>query len=487
MMRTPLAVADLFCGGGGTSTGLAQACANAGRKFELLAINHWNIAVQTHALNHPWARHLCASLDQVNPRTEVPRGVLDLLLASPECTDHSVAKGGRPKNDQRRASAWLILKWLQELYVKTVIIENVPEFRKWGPLGADGKPLKSKRGETFRAFLQALNSLGYNVDYRVLCAANYGAATTRERLFMIARRGHRKITWPEQTHAPADRTETLFGNLKSWRPAREIIDWSIKGTSIFNRKRPLAPATLERIAAGMLKFNWPEPFLVVLRQHMAARSLDVPLPTLTAGGLHVGLVEPFVLGQQSCAAPRGVSSPLPTISTGGAISLVEPFVIPFFGERKGQSPRVHSIGDPLPTVTSHGAGGLVQPFIMPVNHGSRDKRTYSLERPFPTVTSVDAWARVEPFVVKYNGTGTAYGLDEPLDTVTAKDRFGLVTPDGFLIDVLFRMLQPHELAAAMSFPPDYQFAGTREQKVMQIGNAVDVRQARALIAEVLAA
>jgi DNA (cytosine-5)-methyltransferase 1 len=439
---------DLFCGGGGTSTGLARACAKRGKKLDLIAVNHWDIAIETHALNHPWARHLCAALDAVDPRKAVPSGRLNLLVASPECTHFSTARGGRPMHDQSRASAWLILKWLQELYVDNVLIENVKEFQTWGPLGANFRPLKSRRGETFHAFINSVKSLGYTVDWRILNAADYGDPTTRERLFIIARRGRRKINWPEPTHAPAERLRNgdLFSDLKPWKPAREIIDWSLKGTSIFNRKRPLAPATLERIAAGIKKFNWPEPFLVVLRNHQNGVSLDRPVPTMTTSGANFGLCQPFVLGQQSGSVPRDVSSPIPTIATDGAIS-------------------------------------LVKPFIMPVNHGRTDTRSYAMGNPFPTVTSVDAWSMVEPFLVKYNGTGQAYATSEPLDTVTAKDRFGIVQP--MAIDILFRMLQPHELAAAMSFPRDYRFAGNREEQVKQIGNAVPVETATALCERLL--
>ncbi len=475
--------ADLFCGGGGTSTGFARACEEKGVKADLVAVNHWDIAIETHALNHPWARHLCAWLDAIDPKKAVPSGRLNLLVASPECTHFSTARGGRPMHDQSRASAWLILKWLQELYVENVLIENVREFMTWGPLGADRRPLKSRRGETFHAFINAVKSLGYTVDWRVLNAADYGDPTTRERLFIIARRGRRKITWPEPTHAPVERlrNKDLFQNLKPWKPSREIIDWSLKGDSIFNRKRPLAPATLERIAAGIQKFKWPEPFLVVLRNHQNGMSLDRPLPTMTTSGANFGLCQPFVLGQQSGSMPREVSQPIPTVATGGAISLVEPFITAFRGSHAGKrdgAQRNYSIERPLGTMDCSPRFGVVEPFIMPVNHGRSDTRSYEMGNPFPTVTSVDAWSMVEPFLVKYNGTGGAYPTSEPLDTITAKDRFGIV--QALAIDILFRMLRPHELALAMSFPRQYQFAGNREAQVKQIGNAVPIETATAL-------
>jgi DNA (cytosine-5)-methyltransferase 1 len=409
--------ADLFCGAGGSSTGLSAACSDAGLGLDLLAVNHWDVAISTHSANHPHAKHLCESLDNVNPRKATKRERLNILIASPECIHHSNARGGKPMSDQSRASAWHVLRWAEALYIDNILIENVREFSDWGPLGVDGRPLKSKRGHTFHAFLKALESLGYRVDYRVLNAADYGDATTRNRLFVQARRNS-PIVWPEPTHAPSFATQDLFGTKQAWKPARGIIDWSIPSASIFSRKRPLAAATVERIKAGLQRFGGKsaEPFLVVLRNHCDAQSLDRPAPTITAGGEHLG---------------------------------------------------------------------LCQPFIMPLNHGAGDNRAYSIEQPMQTITSVDAWGLVEPLILKYYGTGEMKGVGEPLPTVTAKDRFGLVEFDGRRLDIRFRMLQPHELAAAMGFPAHYQFAGNREQRVKQIGNAVPVNLARAICAELI--
>ncbi len=497
-MKT-ISAADLFCGAGGTSTGLVRACERIGVQPSLIAVNHWDIAVETHAANHPWANHLCAALDNIDPAKAVPSGRLNLLVASPECTHHSLARGGKPCSDQSRASAWLVLKWLQELYVENALIENVQEFTSWGPLGADGRPMKRGRGQTFQAFVGALRSLGYHVDWRVLCAADYGDATTRERLFIIARRGRRKAAWPEASHTRTPEQAEMFGARQPWRPAREIIDWSIPSQSIFSRKKPLAPATIERIAAGLRKFGgkYAEPFLVVLRRHADARSVNEPLPTLTAGGQHIGLCEPFVLPmnrRKDCPIP--VDHPMNTITaTSADYGLVQPFIAEL---RSGKDAR--SIDDPLSTVTTKGAHhALVQPFVMsmehgrprtfvlPVHHGIRDSRTYDMDRPMPTITTVDAWGLVEPLVVQYNGTADARPASEPLGSITTRDRFGLVTCDGYALDIHFRMLHWRELAAAHTFPADYRFSGNREQIVKQIGNSVPTELAAALCAEVLAA
>lgn len=490
MSKRKIKAVDLFCGAGGTSTGLREACSALGLSLNLLAINHWDIAIATHSQNHPDAEHLCSTIEAVDPRKAVPSGKLDLLIASPECTHHSRARGGKPISDQSRASAWRIVEWCSTLRVENVLIENVPEFQTWAPLGSNGKPLKSRRGETYQAFLGALTSLGYSVEARVLNAANYGDPTSRERLFIQARRGRRRIEWPPLTHV---REQGLFSAPK-WRAAREIIDWSIPSQSIFKRKRPLSPNTMARIVAGLKRFGGLD-FIVPAQSGGRPRGVHEPLPTITTRATGIGLCEPFLVkyhgnhkGRNDGASRlRAVSEPFPTLDTSNRLALCEPFIVPFFGERKGQAPRVHSINDPVPAVTSHGAGGLVQPFIVPVNHGNGDLRSHDIEKPMPTITSVDAWALIEPFLVSYYSNGHARSVDEPLDTVTSKDRFGLVEPQKIeaRLDINFRMLQPHELAAAMSFPRDYEFKGNREQRVKQIGNAVPVRIAQALCESIL--
>lgn len=403
--------ADLFCGAGGSSTGLRRVADALGARLDLTAVNHWRTAVETHAANHPEARHVCENLDGIDAR-KVTGGALDLLWASPECTHHSTARGGKPMRDQSRSTAWHVLRWAEATRPSWVIVENVAEFQTWGPLGATGRPLASRKGETFQAWASALRSLGYTVESRVCNAADFGAATSRRRLFVVARldggaRGRGLIPWPVQTHAPAG-VGTLFSEHQPWRGAREVIDWTERGTSIFGRKKPLADNTLRRIAAGARKFWGVElqPFLVPAGgPRVAPRSTDEPMNTVLTRG-HMALVQSFLLGQQSGAEGRAVSDPAPTIATSGAISLIEPFIVSFYGTLN-----VSRTGDPLPTVTT-------------------------------------------------------------------KDRFGLVQPAQ--LDITFRMLRPHELSAAMGFPAEYRFRGTRTEQVKQIGNAVEVNQAAAL-------
>jgi len=351
-------------------------------------------------------------------------------------------RGGKPMSDQSRATAWHVLRWAEALYIENILIENVKEFRSWGPLGASGRPIKRLRGELYLQFINSLKALGYRVEDRVLNAADYGDPTTRERLFLIARRGNRPIVWPAATHASASKLRKAKGQgqifarseeaLKPWRTAREIIDWSIPAKSIFERKRPLAPKTIARIAAGIRKFcgEYAEPFLVMLYGTNTARSLDKPLPTVTAEGTHAALVQPFLIGQQSCAAPRSVEDPVPTVATAGAISMVEPFVTMLYGKSK-----VRSVDEPVPTVTA-GPGHVavvepfVEPFILPMEGVRRGNRPRSLDEPLNTVTaSRGAGYLVEPFILPQFSEHAPKSVDAPLGTITTTSRgVGLCEP-----------------------------------------------------------
>jgi DNA (cytosine-5)-methyltransferase 1 len=477
--------ADLFCGAGGSSSGLAMACEEAGRKLRLLAVNHWPVAIDTHQRNHPKADHLCETLDSIDPE-KATGGKLDILIASPECTHHSNARGGKPRSDQSRASAWHVVRWAAAMRPKAILVENVREMLTWGPLDERGGPLKRRKGETFRAWVAAIRSLGYAVDYRVLNAADYGDPTTRQRLFVAAVRGKGPVPWPEPTHA-RDPSPGLFGALPRWRAARDVIDWSFPSASVFGRKRPLRPNTIKRIAEGIRRF-WgvdPEPFLVMLYGTGTARDVDRPVPTVTAGGGHVGLCEPFIVptnfGEREGQRPRthSIDAPYPTVTGTCSHAVVQPFVVnAAHSPKEGERPRVNDLAEPLPTVTGSNSFAVVQPFVLGQQSGAVAR---PVDEPLPTISTSGAISVTEPFMVTYYSTGGPLSVDEPLRTVTTRERFGLVLGDGRRMDVRFRMLQPHELAAAMSFPAGYQFAGNRAEVVKQIGNAVPVSVARALM------
>jgi DNA (cytosine-5)-methyltransferase 1 len=498
-MNSPVVyAADLFCGAGGTSTGMLDAAHELGLEVQLVAINHWELAIATHTANHPEVTHLCTGIEDVDPRAVVPGGRLDLLVASPECTFFSTARGGRPINDQGRVSPWLIMDWLEKLDVANVMIENVPDFQDWGPLDANGRPIKRMKGKVFLSYIQAIRALGYHVQYRVLNCADYGDATTRERLFILCRKGHR-VRWPEPTHGkPNGPQGELFGQRKPWRAAREIIDWETKGVSIYSRKRPLKPNTMRRIFAGLQKFSGL-PFVLGQQSQARPRSVSEPIPTVATAGA-ISLVQPYLVKFYGSNDAASVDAPLPTITaTGQHLGLCEPFIIPYYSERDGQAPRVHSVDEPLPAVTTANRFGLVEPFIVSLEHATKNgaflvetihgkdaQRAYSVDEPMRTITSVDAWGLVQPFLVQYNGTAEAQSIEDPLGTVTTRDRFGLAEPilfrgeDGiYMLDILFRMLTPKELARATSLE-GYEFVGNREDVVKQIGNAVPRRTAMAL-------
>lgn len=445
-------LADLFCGAGGTSTGAIEALEILGHQPKLTAINHWPVAVATHESNHPNARHLCASLDSLNPRDLFKDDELSLLWASPECTHHSQARGGKPIHDQSRATAWCVVRWAEALRPKTILVENVPEFETWGPLNAKGRPIAGKKGQVFQSWLQNLRALGYTVDHRVLCAADYGDPTTRRRLFIQAQLGRRKIVWPDATHAPAKAEADMFSARKPWVPAKAIIDWDTPGTSIYNRKRPLSPKTMARIYAGLRKFGLkPQPFIITMEHGGSVRSADRPLPTITT-------------------------------AKGGAMAMAQPFLIHTAHGVGGVGAR--SVNEPMPTVAGNrGDMAVCEPHLLPQHAGSISR---PVTQPAPTVTTDGAIALVEPYLVKYYGTGVAKSIHETLDAATTKQRFGLARPevvvDGerYLLDIRFRMLHEGELAAAQGFRSDYKFTGNKTEIVKQIGNAVPRRLARAL-------
>lgn len=580
-------VADLFCGAGGSSTGARRALRQRGIEMELVAVNHWPIAIETHQRNHPDARHYCTDIESAKPEELVPEGRLDLLMASPTCTYHSRARGGRPIHDQQRMDPWHVVRWCTTLRVKRLLVENVPEFIDWGPIDLrTGRPIKRRRGEYFRAWVAALESIGMRCEWAILNAADYGDATTRRRFFLIGRSDGRRLRFPEPTHSRGGDAE-LFGTMQRWRPAREIIDWSLKGRSIFNRKRPLSPKTLMRIHAGAVKLRWPEPYIVVLRNHMADQGIDLPLPAICAGGNHIGLaepvlvnmkgrstggsaeepaptitaharhlalaepfilnrhgdnggvrahpvdepmptadcrgagyvVEPFVLAQGQGGVARPIAEPLPTIPCGGAHAMVTPY----YSGGSGQTGK--SVDQPLDTITTKGRFGLAQPILLPqrsdrevsrtvedplptittvsrigmvvpVTHGGGLDRAHSVDAPLPTLTcaSRGELAFITPGFGERDGQAPrTHGLDEPAPTICAKGRLHLVEPGsaeavpaGF--DILFRMLEPHELAAATGFSDDelaYEFVGNKTEITRQIGNAVPVNTAAALVAALM--
>lgn len=413
-MRKPVVV-DLFCGAGGESQGIHWAAQNAGVEVEMFAVNHWERAIETHSLNFPTDEAICKDILDLDPLRVVPQRDVELLWASPACTHFSVARGGKPMDEQSRVTPFTVGDWLEKLNVKRFIIENVPEFTGWGPLGDDMRPVKELRGVTFQAYIALIRSLGYDVDWRVLNAADFGAPTTRRRLFIqgVKRGSGKRLLWPEATHCKEPDYD-MFDVREPWIPASRIIDWSQPTQLIDARKRPLSDNTMRRIMQGVEKY-WGE----------YAR----PFITRYNGGENRN---------------HSIDEPMPVLDTSNRYGLVEPFMIPFYGEGKGQSPRTHALNQPVPTIPASAAKfGLVEPLLM-----------------------------------EYYGNGQCKPVSLPVGVVTTKERFALLEPHE--VGIGFRMLQPHELAAAQSFPKEYRFTGNKTEVVKQIGNAVCPKVAQAL-------
>jgi DNA (cytosine-5)-methyltransferase 1 len=613
-------IVDSFAGGGGASTGIEMAL---GRSPDY-AINHDAEALALHAANHPNTVHLSENIYKVDPMDVVGKRKVGLLWASPDCKHFSKAKGGAPVKRNIRDLAWTVVLWAERVSPRVIILENVEEFQGWGPLVPNAKgelmPCPDRRGETFKEWVAALKKLGYVVEWRELRACDFGAPTTRKRLFVIARRDGRKIVWPAPTHAAAGGK----GLLPYRTAANDVIDWSIPCPSIFDTSeeiverygvravRPLAEATLARIAKGVKRYviDAAKPFIVGLahrdnsdRAHDAGRPITTihagggnhglvvphvtkfrngavgsdisePMPTVTAnsfikragGAAPLGVVAAVLSQAQQGGSVRGVDAPHPTvtaspkdqnqvvaahlmtmrnagkpfneadkpthtITAGGAgLSLVAASMVQTgYGEREGQEPRALDIEKPVGTVVAGGAKHAVvaaflaqhntdmvghhptEPVSTIVQKGctqavvsagllnlkGSDRRMSDVEEPSPAVTSQgNHLGEVRAFLMKYYGVDQDPRLEEPLSTVTTRDRFGIVTVEGEpyqIVDIGMRMLTPRELFKAQGFPADYEietgvFADgerrtlTKTAQVRMCGNSVCPPIAAALVA-----
>lgn len=542
-VRGPIII-DLFAGGGGASAGIRAATGYS----PVVAVNHCPHAIELHSLNHPETYHFEQDVFAVSPALAARGRKITAIWASPDCTHFSRAKGGVPLKKEIRGLAWAVHRWAAETKAGVVFLENVEELRTWGPLGDDNRPIKARAGETFAEFTTAMEDLGYTVEWRSLTACDYGAPTSRRRLFMVARRDGHPIRWPAPTHGP--------GRPLPWRTAAGCIDWSIPMLSIFATqaeaktwakatgadgvpKRPLAEATLRRIAEGVRRYvlDAAKPFLVRFhgerRPGESARTadLDQPLPTLSTEN-RFSLVSPVLVANNTNNAPHSAEAPLGTITSGGRHILAAAHLINTRnGERDGQRPRALDIDKPLTTVTGQGSqGAVVAAFLAQHNGGANGHQAYgrALDEPMQTIAGNVNKAPVAVFLDKLHGSALAgqrldepaptvaagggrggghaalvaaflcayYGserdgqaLDEPTRTVTAKPRLGLVTVtiDGteyVVVDIAMRMLQPRELARAQGFPDDYAIStgtDTKGDQVARIGNSVCPDVAAALV------
>ena len=472
---------DLFCGAGGASTGLELALQRLGMTHKGIAINHWSVAVDTMKLNHPLIETKQMSIEEAVPADMVPGGVVDLLWASPSCTHHSRAKGGKPRSNQLRAQPELVLTWLDQLFVRRVIIENVPEFVEWGPLDRNGKPIKAKVGECFRTWVAALEARNYQVEWRIVNCADYGDATTRRRFFLKAvRRGCGRITWPEPTYAENPQPSLFGPTPKRWRGIRECLDLEDTGKSIFNRSKPLAANTLRRIAVGLRKFCGIDFQMDMLGadgpDESRIRQTDKPMVTQHAGGNRVAIVRPFLVKLRNHENVEPIDKPISTVTTSGAHhALCTPLVL---GQQGGAECR--PITEPCPTIATSGAIRVITPLVM--DHQKNGKATPT-DSPIGAQPTHDRFSLITPLVMGRDACACCRPAEKPMPTLTCGGAMRGIFPmleDGRLVDIRIRMLKPSELAAAHSFPSDYKLTGNRGDQVKQIGNSVPVMTAAAM-------
>lgn len=496
-------IVDSFAGGGGASTGIEMAL---GRSPDI-AINHDADALAMHQVNHPETLHLSKNIWHVDPLEAVGNRRVGLAWFSPDCKHFSKAKGGRPVKRNIRDLAWVVVLWARRVRPEVIILENVEEFQEWGPLveREPGKwvPCPDRRGQTFRKWCADLKRLGYKLEFKKLRACDYGAPTIRKRFLMIARRDGRPIVWPEPTHGSPDDEDVIAGRKKPWRMAYEIIDWSLPCPSIFDTSaeimekfgvraiRPLAEATMRRIARGVVRYvlEAKKPFVVadgcVVAAHLAkfqtgstGTALDEPAPTITANGYvkrpggaaPIGVVATTMVqtgyGERAGQAPRALDmeKPIGTQVGGGAKHGV---VAAFLAQHNNDIRRIGGVNpgrpadEPLATLTAAGAQqNLVAAHLM--NMKGSDRRSRPADAPAATVTSGGQHAAlISGFLMKYYGTGGQWArLDDPAHTDTSRDRMGLVTVeiDGTtyaIADIGMRMLTPRERFRAQGFPDDH--------------------------------
>ncbi len=503
-------IVDSFAGGGGASLGIQW---GLGRSPDI-AINHDREALALHAANHPSTKHYHSDIWKVDPR-EACRGRRPALAwFSPDCKHFSKAKGGKPVDKKIRGLAWVVILWAKLVRPRVIELENVEEFEDWGPLLDNGRPCPDRIGLTFRIWKGKLEALGYKVEYRELVAADFGAPTTRKRLYLIARCDGLPIVWPKFTHDREGRLHRL-----EWRTAAECIDWSLPTYSIFltaeegkhyGVRRPLAENTMRRVARGFQKFvvNEPNPFLLTLnhglRPHQP-KGLGEPMRTLTGSHDAHALIAPIITEHANASNPRSwrADEPLRTQCgnpKGGHFALLAPFMVPRYGEDPnparrgglGQAPRARSVTVPMPTIVpSQNGAHLVAAFLAKHNGGheatgqalldgmhtvvARENKalvTSSLVKlkgtcqdgqqlglPLATVQAGGLhYAETRAYLLKYYDSNDAASMDLPMPTATSLDRFGLVTVHGepyVVADIGMRMLAARELYRAQGFPDDY--------------------------------
>lgn len=512
-------IVDNFAGGGGASTGIELA---AGRPVDI-AINHDPDAILMHATNHPYTQHWKDDVWAIDPRKICAGRKVGLAWFSPDCKHFSRAKGGKPVDKNIRGLAWVAVKWARYVHPRVIMLENVPEFQTWCPLGKDNKPIKSRTGETFRKFVRHLQREGYQVKWTELTACDYGAPTIRHRFFLVARNDEKPIVFPAPTHGTG---------LAPYKTAADCIDWNIPCKSIFGRSKPLADNTMRRIARGLDKFTIKAmtPFIMSNNTNNACHGTEEPVPTVTTGNRNF-YCSPHISKYYGGVVGQKIADPLGTVTAIDHNALCAPLLIQYHTEQGGAevrgqalnsplmtvdaSPRyaltaahivkyysgadqASDVNDPLHTITTRERNALVESHLCILRH-NEDCRP--LDEPLPTITTSGAhFAEVRTSVSKYSNAeniGNWAEIREMLNKYCGYSLksdeiilFGIGDALYFLNDIGMRMLEPRELYTAQGFPPDYiierDYTGKqypRSKQVARCGNAVPPPFAEALVRE----
>lgn len=431
-------VADNFAGGGGASIGIELAL---GRPVDF-AINHDPAAILMHKTNHPYTKHLQASVWDIDPEELCQGRPVGLVWFSPDCKHFSKAKGAALVDRNIRGLAWIVLRWAGTVRPRVIILENVEEFQTWGPV-RKGKPVKSKAGQTFRKWKQQLSDLGYDIEHRELVAADYGAPTTRKRFVLIARCDGQPIRWPERTHAPRDSEEVRSGKCRPWRSAAEIIDWSVPMYSIFSTKqeikerygvnavRPLADNTMRRIIRGVDKFTIKSghPFLVECNHSGAGHIADIgkPIGTVTQKctmGVCEPVMTPVTFSNTGGSVGNPADEPIHTVRTAGGQVLASANLMPI--GQTGGGDRIRDVREPAPTTVSKQEACVVAANLIQYHtEQTEDARVNTLSAPLPTVDASNRYGLTACHLTEFYGNGQPIDITEPMRTVTSHDREAL--------------------------------------------------------------
>ena len=524
---TELLYIDLFCGAGGTSTGVERARIDGEKCARVIAcVNHDPNAIKSHAANHPKTKHFTEDIRTLDikplqaitdkERTKNP-GAKVVLWASLECTNFSKAKGGQPRDADSRTLAEHLFRYIDSLQPDYIYIENVEEFRCWGDLDENGKPISRDEGRLYLKWVSNVEKRGYKFDHRLLNAADYGARTSRTRFFGIFSRLDLPVVWPEPTHCKGGRAADMFHTaLKPWEPVRDVLELDNEGQSIFDRKKPLTERTLERIYAGLIKFvaGGKDAFIVKYNSFSkngkyVAPGVDEPCPVVATQN-RLGVAKVQFLSKQYSGEPESknvsIDEPSGAITCKDHHALVgASFIDAYYGNG-----HEHSIDEPAPVVRTVGHLALVTSRFMDMQYGK--SKPASLDEPAQAVTAVPKMKLVSveqsQFLMNPSYRSKGGSIDAPSFTIVARmdktppylittkqgdiavviyktDTDAMVRIKEFMaiygiVDIKMRMLNVQELKRIMGFGTDYTLVGTQTEQKKFIGNAVECHMSQAL-------